>query len=192
MLIHEPSPGTDISRAISQATEMARDRQEPVACVFNGNRITVSPGDSASDVLAKWSHERDAEAKAYRESPQGRKDAEAQAQEIRSCQRRIDAASQSLSGDIDMTGVIAALRIIAQSHRTGVQVRTDRIVEALRAKGYVQDEYVGHEPRSDFETNPTILGRWIVGQAIDGLQHYGCMPEVIIGFAERYERMVKP
>lgn len=75
--------GRHISGVCEEAATLAQKRNKPVHFEFNGTHVTVQPGEVAATVEARWQTDFDAEAKAYRDSPeyaaaQGKREDDAQ------------------------------------------------------------------------------------------------------------------
>ena len=69
--------GNDISDVCRKVALISDSHSKPVHFVFNDIHVTAQPGESADILVARWSHDMQAAAKAYREHPDRIKEAEA-------------------------------------------------------------------------------------------------------------------
>ena len=62
--------GNHISSVCEKAATMAKEKNKPVHFVFNGMHVTAQPGEDAATLSARWDADHEADAKAWRESPE--------------------------------------------------------------------------------------------------------------------------
>jgi hypothetical protein len=70
MLELRSTAGFHISHTSEAAVKMANEHKDSVHFEFNGTHVTVQPGESPEAVVARWTADYEAAAKAWRESPE--------------------------------------------------------------------------------------------------------------------------
>ena len=70
------------------------------------------------------------------------------------------------------------------SDRSGVTFSKREILERFTQNGYLPNANVGENFKNENEENHA---RWIIGQALDGIQTVGAMHQMVVIFAERWE-----
>lgn len=192
----EPKPGEHISHAAARALAIAIKTRQDVAFNFNDTPVVARPTDSHGDVIARWEATRDRMQAEWRASDEGRRYAAGQERARRKSQDMADSVVAELpnaAGDLD--ALLPLLADLAEAIRTDTKWEPEKLAGVLERAGYVKDEYVGHQPKSDFYSDTTILGRWIVGQAIACFRQ-GMPPHGVTGaFVMRYQdlrRQVQP
>jgi hypothetical protein len=169
--IYQGTPGQHISHAAADACEMASERAVKVMLEFNDVMVSVLPDSSPESVVADWQRGMDTAAEAYRASPTGRQAAQRRADQLDQAQAEHDAAMAALPARFaDARSAIAWLMSFYDSADDIGIVRKDfgRVADVLEASGW-RDSEACHLPKAEYE-KPAVLGRWIIGQAIDMLR----------------------
>lgn len=169
--IYHGTPGQHISQAAADACELALARAKVITLDFNDVQIPVHPGQSPDSVVADWRRDMDAAAETYRISPAGQQakaDADAR---LAKAQSGHDAAMATLPAAFPdaRAAVLWLVPFSDAADHVGIAGREfDRVADVLEGSGWKQDDACGL-PSEAYEEEG-ILGRWIIGQAIDMLK----------------------
>lgn len=136
--------------------------------------------------MRQWDERNEASRRRYRDSPQGKAEADRRVKEILRKQRSINDSRDTLAFIADdQDKLMFWLKSFAyDADDIGVQFSKDRLAEQLEAAGYAENEHVGEKPEW-FNTRPR-MAHYIVGQAINCLR-IGMCPHPITGsFVDKY------
>lgn len=190
-MTYEPSAGTRIEHACTEAVELAKRNGQTVRFKFNDVELEATPDRQPAAIVDDWRRESDRLAEEYRNSPEGRAEAarresqittlKAQADELLS---RLDSVLASNSQDQIMDWLKSFAPI---SDDVSVKFDTSALAVKFEAAGFKENEGVGQEPEW-FNTRPRMAG-YIVGQVINCLKR-GMPPHpVTVSFVEKYQAM---
>lgn len=163
--------GQHITHAAADACDLASARDTVITLVFNDIETKVLPGQHPNSVVEDWQRGMDAAGEAYRNSREGRQDKIEADDRLAKAQSKHDAAMSVLPAKFpDARAAILWLISFsdAADHINIVGRDFGRVVTVLEASGWSQGEACGL-PKHEYE-NADILGRWIIGQAIDMLR----------------------
>lgn len=180
IILYEPGAGEHISTACRKAAEIAGRRGLTVQFRFNDVDVAVAPGERPEAAEDRWNIERDRQTEAWRASPEGRR-AEAEAEERRrDCQRRTDALIVRLPGVVKELGPLVrwCVELSRAADHVGVRWSPSAVADAIEAAGWRRDAHVGRA-EAEFRGEPTMLGEYVVGQALSCLGH-GMPPHPIV------------
>lgn len=162
--------GCHIAKAAQMLVAAAKEHGAAVG-TFNDFRLEADANSTVEGVVANFDALREAAAEAYRKSPEGT----AAAREAVERAERLQAKHDSLVSEIpslDFTNDIAVLDWLCAmqdpSDHIDVKVRRDTILSAFTKAGFKAGVNCGSDYRADDRDN---THRWIVGQALDGLEH---------------------
>lgn len=181
------APGTHIDNAAKELCAAAIERGTDAIGTFNGVTLTASPTDGWQDVAARYNREQEERSAAYRASPEG------QAAAARSERERADLQGEhdtlvGLLPRLDFGDRVAVLDWLCAlqpaSDRIGVKVDRAAIVAAFEAKGFKTGVNCAADYRPD---DPDNSFRWLVGQALDFLQHGYGIHAILLKFAAEWK-----
>lgn len=138
--------------------------------VFNDVTLTATPDMAPEAVVALYHQESERRAEEWRNSPEGRAATAKSEADLRAAQETHDSKVRELES-IDFTNDAAVLdwlcAIQAATDHVGVSVAKEKIISAFRAHGFEPNVNCGSAFKADDRDN---VFRWLVGQALDGLQ----------------------
>lgn len=186
MNTHKPIPGDSIYDAISSALEKATKDDPCTITNFNGVDVIVNFDDAISEVVDRYHKLLEANAKAWRESPEGK------AAETRRVQAQIDALNDARAArekfkSINATDRTAVIRWIAEhgdaTDNTGVRSLSMETLSDLESAGYVANAFSG----SEFDPNDEVkIEKYLIGQAISCLRDVGAIHRILVMWCKDY------
>lgn len=161
----EATAGEHIRRTAERMVAMVRTAKR-VKCRFNDILLLADRDSTVDGLVAEFNQRCEARAKAYRESPEGKR-AQAEADERR---HNLQVAADELMAGLDrldFSNVAALLDWLcaiedARDH-IGVTVDVSRIVATFGAHGYLPNVNCGADYKED---DPDNSARWLIGQAL--------------------------
>jgi heme-degrading monooxygenase HmoA len=161
--------GTRVDEAAAELVHVAGKYGEAQGA-FNEIMLTAKADTEPAAIVAFYNRESEAQAKAWRESPEGRAAETRQADAIAASQATHDRLVGELPA-LDFTNAAAVLdwlcAIQEATDHVGVTVNKTAILEAFTAHGFQPNVNCGADFKPDDRDN---VFRWLVGQALDGLQ----------------------
>lgn len=177
----EFSPGSHISDAVAALVAAA-----PAQGKFNDITIAADGTKTADEILAQWNADMEARRLAYEQSPEGVAARQQSDDERRGLQGRHDMLVQRLA-HLDWKNDVSVLdwccEMQAPSDRVGVIVKRQTIIAAFAANGFTPGMNTGKEYKDGDRNN---MFRYLVGQALDGLQGPAIHP-IIHKFAAEWK-----
>lgn len=137
---------------------------------FNGVELTAQPGTTADDVVRWYDSEWERRSREWAESAEGKASIAAREEERKRLQAVHDdliAKLETLDFKDDAEVIDWLSQMVDPSDRIGVSIDRARILEAFKAHGLVPNMNVGPEFKS---SDRQIFYRWLVGQALDGIE----------------------
>jgi hypothetical protein len=192
MRTFEPSAGTRIDEACRQAVALAVEHDTEVRFVFNDIALSAKPTDRPQLLADRWHSILTAKQEAYERSPEGIAAKAARANAIIRQQAELDAIVDALPKILRVDGHLDALvkwvkEITSAADDVAVKWSPQVVADQLEAAGYQENEHVGQSP--DWFNCRERMGRYIVGQAINGMR-IGMGPHPIAqSFADRYFKL---
>ena len=187
-MIYDPMPGDHIKTAIAEMVTLATAHNETVTATFNGVSLVVTPTTTADDAMAAFVTQRAQSKRDYAASPEGIEMARWQEAYRTRLQGEMDAAMARLD-TLDWHDIGAVLGWVEQvqnaTNHMGVTTLRDEIVGAFLAHDYFPNVNLGDQCRPDDADN---FGRWIIGQALDGLIKVGAVHQVTHKFIGDWRR----
>ena len=179
---HRPLAGDHIDIAIRELIKRAPARME-----FNGAIVEAYPGDTEEGVLSRWWSAMDANAKAYRESPEGVA-AEAERQRVKEeHQKNVTRLIQELE-DAGWWSTEQTLRWVASfadaADHIDLEWNREAVAERLERWGWRCNDALGHDPQ-EYKEDLELRARWIMGQVISGIRGPVGSPHPICGECAR-------
>lgn len=179
--------GEDIRSAAERLVGAALEG-EPASCGFNGITLTAEEGTTVDEIVDFYVEESARRARAYRESPEGRKAERQRRIEVENLQAKADKLMERLPTIFQGSSVLGILDNILgwlsdiedARDRVGVKVDTALLISTFTAHGYVPGANC-HEQFN--ESDPDNFARQIIGQAIK--EPY--VP-LIASFAEKWRK----
>lgn len=171
MRTYNPSLGTHISGAINAALALARRHNDDVTFTFNGASVTVAADVALGraprvDYLKVWNDAMEANAAAYRASPEGIRAQQEADERLAECKHQNASLAISLptvltSGDnATILGWFCELE--TYSH-IGAPVDYPALAEQFVAAGYAANVNLGPDLKPDDADN---VARYIIGQCV--------------------------
>lgn len=190
-MTYEPSAGTRIEHACTEAVTMAKRSGATVRFKFNDVELAATPDREPDDLVADWRHESDRLSEEYRNSPEGRAEAARRESEITTLKAQADellGKLDSLLAENSQDEIMGWMKSFAPiSDDVSVKFDTAELAAKFEAAGFKENEGVGQEPEW-FNTRPRMAG-YIVGQVINCLKR-GMPPHpVTVSFVEKYQAM---
>ena len=186
-LTYEVPIGEHLVRCIEKMLDLANDAGAPVQADFNGIPLHVDPGATAVEVEQRWDAESRARGERYRNSPEGRAAAAKRAAEVAQRQRDADGLTVEMHKTLNPEDVPAVLRWLMRYEETAgdVDVKKDRleVLDWFLSHGFEVGVNVG--PAFDANDRENVA-RYIIGQALDGIQSMGCPHPVVSKFANEW------
>jgi hypothetical protein len=137
---------------------------------FNGADVTVHPGQTTEEINAEVARQWDANAAAYRASPEGQRDAIEAAERLAKSQADHDSLTEEMQAAFAGEGTMMDWldRFCEAADHVGVKgKRFLDVIAALEAAGYARNAATGYAPEA--YDNPEIMARYIAGQALDSM-----------------------
>lgn len=179
----EIMPGEHIGRAADRLVAAAKGAFAVVETTFNGVRLVATPLSTAGEICRHYDDECARQAIKWRESPEGKAAAERDRAEVARLQARCDRMLRQLTS-LDFADPSAVLdwvcRFRVPSDRIGVRFPRELILSTFARHGYQAGVNVGDAFDPEDGTN---VARYIVGQALDGLEKVGAIHPVVHRFA---------
>lgn len=183
--------GTSIDGAATQLCEAAAKHGEAVG-TFNDIELHAAAGYAPAGVVSFYHEECERRAKAYRNSPEGKAAARKSDQERAALQAQHDRLMARLPS-LDWPSDVSVLNWLCDmqpcTDRVGVIVRRSTIVQAFEKHGFKAGENTGPDYKDGDRTN---MFRYLVGQALEGLDGPAIHPILLKFAAEWRERFCIP
>ena len=165
---YKPLAGDSISNVVKNTISMAKAYNCLVSFNFNGVDLIVGPKSSEENILADWRKKSDANAKAYRESPERKlQDKIAKAKDIAATKRckKLEDALVNISKDAFHYDLICDWleAYCDASDRVGVKANISLVDKYLLDTGWKMNAHVG-KSKDFFEANYKHSLEWAVGQ----------------------------
>jgi hypothetical protein len=192
MLSYEPRCGTHIQGAAVTARTMAREARRPVRLRFNGVVLVATRKTSVASLLWTFDLVMSQHAQAYRTSRRGIEQAKRRKQQIADNQQQVDFLCRMLASAIrnGLSDVVLWCAEFSEAaDDIGVKYSPSTIARQLTEAGYVDNQHCGR-PEADF-SNAQVLGEFIVGQAINCLNHAMPPHPMTRRYAKRYAELAK-
>lgn len=156
---------------------------------FNGVEIVADRAATCESLCAEWDQKREAAAVAYRNSPEGKAAAAKREAEVQTRQERHDALMRDLAtldfaNDVAMLDWLCAIQ--DSTDDVSVLVNKPVILAEFSRAGFKSGANCGDEFNPDDREN---VFRYIVGQALDGLESVGAIHGIIHKFAADWKAM---
>ena len=190
-MTYEPSAGTRIEHACTEAVNMAKRSGATVRFKFNDVELTATPDLQPDAVVAEWQRESNRLSEDYRNSPACRAEASRRHAQIGTLKTQaanlLDKLDSLLSAN-SQDEIMDWLKSFAPiSDDVSVKFDTSALAAKFEAVGFKENEGVGQEPEW-FNTRDRMAG-YIVGQVINCLKR-GMPPHpVTVSFVEKYQAM---
>lgn len=177
--------GIHIDSAATLMVGRANEVGEPVTARFNGVRLSAKPGVAPVEIAAAYRARMAADAKVWRESPEGKARAAQRTADIAASQAIADRLAVALQS-LDFADHEAVIRLLYElqgpSDDVDVKVDSEAFIEAFAAQGLTPNMCTGPEYRDD----PDTTYRYLVGQALDGLSKLGAIHPMFRHFADKW------
>jgi hypothetical protein len=169
----ESYPGEHISKvaarmveAVLDETEMTTTAVPTVMAEFNGTTIYATLSSTVESIVADFNRQFEENARAYRESPEGKESVRRQESQRQQSQAKADDLMAQLPL-LRFDDVVCLLDWLCEMEeprdRVGVKVKTDEIISVFRIHGYEANVNCDADFRPDDADN---VARWLIGQAL--------------------------
>lgn len=185
----EATLGEEISKFARRLIEHAMENAVDTEGDFNG--ITLSAGKDGKaterDLVGYYHNESKRRAEEYRNSPEGQQAAKEAEHRLASMQWTADLMVGKLD-QLDFSDFEAVIDWCTEfqtaSDHVGVSYDRDTVVRAFVDHGYMVNANVGDDFDGENEEN---FAKYLVGQALDGIQTVGAPHQVLHHFAEQWK-----
>jgi len=188
MITYEAQAGERIERVAEKIVGMAKIAQNPVSTTFNGIRLIAAMTSTVKDVLDMWERRFEENRKAYRESPEGKAAAQGEVLRAEGKQHRLDQLMLELD-TLDFTNQAHVIKWVEDfqdpSDYIGLKKDPKKIVKIFAEHGYFASVNLGSQFHAEDKDN---VARYIVGQALDGLNFIGAIHGMIHSFIEDWRK----
>ena len=154
---------------------------------FNGIELIGKRGDSTDDLMQQWQTLSEERHQAYINSPEYAKQQKENRLEIDKLELKTEYLTRNMLF-LDFTDMEAVLDWICEiqeaSDRIGVKIPVENIVSHFESKGFYPNVNLD---RDFIENNPENVARYIVGQALDGLQSVGSIHHMVKKFVREWK-----
>lgn len=188
MRTYDPPAGMSISQACEELLRHV-DAATPAQMVFNGITVVANNNDTLAMLQARWEMALAEQQAAYEKTAEYREAQQCRARELAAKQSQIDDLQQHMDFSTlnDTLTWLEAFAPLADD--IGVTYDKKRICTALLQAGYIVNEGVGAGEK--LEQDPTALGRYIVGQALQCMRGHNMPPHPITGsFIKKWRKAV--
>ncbi len=184
----EGNPGEHISHFATRLEAIAKEKQTTVTGKFNNIFLTATPEATVNDLLVEYQVECDKAEKAYLASPAYR-------EHLQLVQKKTDEANakakvlmekfDSLNWDsvTDILDWLCEIQPVADT--SGVALDRKKIVRAFVDHGFKANVNTHKNFKADDKDN---VARYIIGQAMDGLEVVGAPHHVLIRFVDDWKK----
>lgn len=189
MIDHVAPPGENVSRTAAVMADLAADRGDIVHCEFNGIGLVATPGMNPDVIVDAFWAEIQRRADEYEASAEGKaRRAERQAT-IEARQRQVDGLVLALPTLLEVADVtLAAIHWLQAFAEVADDVDVDKpsglILRIFARAGYEPNVNVGDEYKPGDREN---VGRWLIGQGLDGIRSVGSPHPILLDFADQWE-----
>lgn len=188
MITYEAQAGERIERVAEKIVGMAKIAQNPVSTTFNGVRLIAAMTSTVKDVLDMWERRFEENRKAYRESPEGKAAAQGEVLRAEGKQHRLDQLMLELD-TLDFTNQAHVIKWVEDfqdpSDYIGLKKDPQKVVKIFAEHGYFASVNLGSQFHAEDKDN---VARYIVGQALDGLNFIGAIHRMIHSFIEDWRK----
>lgn len=191
MQTYEPSAGTRIAAACRKAVALAVEHDTEVRFTFNGVALQAMPTDRPQLLAARWESIMEAQRKAYRESPEGKKAAAKRQLQITLKQASLDGLVAKMPTTLDANNldevVIWVRDVVDPADDVATKWNAQGVADQLEVAGYRENEHVGQKPEW-FNTRER-MGHYIIGQAINCMRKGMGPHPITLSFCEKYFKL---
>jgi hypothetical protein len=181
----EAKPGQHVQQFAQQLIDRAKADGVDVEGDFNGITLHVSSDEpvTAEDLVNFYSQESDRRAEEYRQSPEGVKAAEEDEARKNALQEKADQLVTQLDS-LDFSNLEAVIDWIVDfqdaSDHIGVSFDREKVVSTFRSHGFDVGVNTGEAFNEEDAEN---FAKWLVGQALGGINSVGAIHQVVHRFA---------
>lgn len=182
--------GTHIDSAAAELARIATEHGEATG-VFNDVTLTARTGDTPESIIASFEAQTAARAEAWRNSPEGRASLAERESVRRALQSKHDALMGALpaldfGNDVAVMDWLCAMQ--EPSDHIGVIRRKETILATFGAKGFRPNVNTGNAYKHGDREN---MFRYLVGQALSGLETIGAIHSIIHKFADEWRALIE-
>lgn len=146
---------------------------------FNGVRLALTAQSTVAAEVAKYHAEIERRSEKFRNSPEGRRQAARAAARLAAALADLD----SLDWDSVEAVVNWLCRVTPAFDHGGVNYPREELVARFAEHGYLPNVNCGEDYIADDLDNS---GRWLIGQALDGIAKVGAPHPMTVDFGERW------
>ena len=183
--------GCHIAKAAKLLLDAAKSNGEAVG-MFNNIQLVAREGQTEADVVGDYQRQSEALAELYRNSPEGRAAATEREESRAAAQAKHDRLMRQLPS-LNFRDDAAVLDWCCQmqepSDHVGVIVRRETIVETFAKHGFEPGVNCGADYKPRDRGN---MFRYLVGQALSGLQDGPAIHSIIHQFADEWRAKFLP
>lgn len=183
---HDVPVGTIISAAFTELVKEANLHNESVKAEFNGIEVVAQPGDDAGKLYMDYQADQSRRAREYHRSREGKRARRQQDKRKRQMQRQAEKVMRDLRG-LDFSNFEELIdfldRLADSSDHVDVTFDSQLVVDEFVKHGFTANANVGDEYDDNDSENSA---RWLIGQALDGLESIGAIHPIYHKFADEW------
>lgn len=186
----EAMPGQHVQQFAQQLIDRAKANGVDVEGDFNGIALRASSAESvtAEDLVNFYSQESERRSEEYRKSPEGIKAAEEAEGRKNALQEKADQLVTQLDS-LDFSNLEAVIDWIVNfqdaSDHIGVSFDRKAVIDTFRSHGFDVGVNTGEDFNGEDAEN---TAKWLVGQALDGINSVGAIHQVVHKFAGDWKK----
>lgn len=185
MNTYEPMAGEKVSDTAERMVALAKETKGSVRAKFNDIELVATEDSVAEDIVADFKVKIAEAAETYRKSPEGQRAARESEERKQEAQRKADALVEQLP-NLDFSNQEAVLDWICEfqdpSDHIGVAKDNEKVLKIFAEHGYQPGVNTGEAFNGEDRDN---FARYIVGQALDGLQgEVGAIHHIVHKFTD--------
>ena len=180
-ITYEPEPGEHIQGAISSALDMAKLNDSPVNMTFNDTSIVINPTDTVDIVKTQWDIECQRRHDEHLKSEEYALRQEEYLKDMRESEAKVKNLMLSPPDFADLNSVITWLEQLADLDN--ISVKYEGIIELFRENEFYPNVNCKENFNKDDKEN---VARWLIGQALDGIQTFGAIHPIYTKFADEW------
>lgn len=189
MQTYQPLVGERINETAQRMVDLAHAKKKSVRAMFNNIELMATESSTAMGIVRDFEKKTAEAAETYRKSPEGQRATREAEERKQEAQRKADALMEQLP-HLDFADQEAVLGWLCEfqdpSDHTGVVKDNKKVLTIFAEHGYQPGVNTGEEFNGEDRDN---FARYIVGQALDGLQRdVGAIHQIVHKFADDWNK----
>lgn len=189
MNVYEMTPSQHIDKTVERMIALAKETKGEVRTKFNGIELVATEDSIFENMIEDFKIKMEESRKEYRESPEGQRLKRESEERKQESQQKADALMEELPS-LDFNNQEAVLNWICEfqepSDHIGVITDNEKVLKIFSENGYQPNVNVGEAFNGEDRDN---FARYIVGQALDGLQgNVGAINQIVHKFTDDWKK----